>query len=119
MLPMTGASARGLRTPPATWAFSVGQGRSRHLFSGLEKTGLGDYNGRFKTESLVLVSILTEASVLCISGWATVPELSWDLFYFVASLAPSLDAGSISLPLIVINKAISRQGEMSLRTSQP
>lgn len=40
-------------------------------------------------------------------------------FYFLASLAPSLDAGSISLPLIVINKAISRQGEMSLRTSQP
>lgn len=63
-------------------------------------------------------SILTEASVLCVSGWATVPELSWD-FLFCSILALSLGAGSISLPLIVINKAISRQGEMSLRTSRP
>lgn len=91
--------------------------RQRYLLSDLEKSGFWDNKAKLQAESCGVVGILTEVFCLSTVGWVTLPELYQDILP-CSTLGLLTRCRRFPLPLIMISKDISRQGEMSPRDSQ-
>lgn len=90
--------------------------RQRYLLSGLEKSGF--WGQQIQTQDQVLWGS-RYSEVFCLSsvGWATVLELYQDIL-LCSILGLLTTCRRFPLPLIMISKDFSRQGEMSPRDSQ-